>query len=519
MPPEPEQSTTRIQEPAPLAVEMTGISKRFGDTQALADVDFDLRPGEIHALLGENGAGKSTLMHLLSGLYTPDAGTIRVGGRELRLRSPRDAAAAGIGMVHQHFTLVENFTVAENLALALPTQTPFLLPRRNLAASALALGEKLGWRLPADTPVWQLPVGMQQRLEILKVLALEPQVLIFDEPTAVLAPVELEELFEVLLRFRSEGKALVFISHKLNEVMRLCDRVTVLRSGRNAGSVATARTDPADLARRMMGAEGPQEAVAAAGGPHAEQGPETLTVSDLWVRDARGVDAVRGLSFSVRAGEIFGVAGVDGNGQAELAEAVVGLRSPRQGAVRLAGEDAPDGRGAIGYVPQDRKRSGLVPGMSVRDNLILELHQTPPARSGPWLRWDYLNREAEAMMRAYDVRASGLGQPAETLSGGNQQKIVLARALHQQPRLLVALNPTRGLDVNATAYVHDQLRRQRERGAAILLISTELDEVTALADRVGVLYEGRFSGVVGPDTPREELGLLMGGRGGPGHDA
>lgn len=504
-------------EPAP-AVRMRGIVKRFDDTVALDGVDFELLPGEIHALLGENGAGKSTLMHVLSGLYTPTGGSIEVRGKPVRLRSARDAAAHGIGMVHQHFTLVENFTVAENLALALPRQTPFILPRASLAAEALAIAERLGWKLEPHVPVWQLPVGVQQRLEIVKVLAQNPDILIFDEPTAVLAPVELDELFAVLDRLRAEGKSLVFISHKLNEVLRLCDRVTVLRRGRNAGSVRTEDTDAADLARRMIGQAAPELSGVLA--PEAPRPPQTaptgktvLRIADLRVRDERGLDAVRGLSLEVRAGEILGLAGVDGNGQAELAEAVLGLRPVRDGQIEVAG--APirntDDRRQIGYVPQDRKRAGLVPGMSVRDNLVLELHQEPEAVSGPWLRWGYLNAEAAEMMETYDVRASGLEQAADTLSGGNQQKIVIARALHKQPRLLVALNPTRGVDVGATAYVHEQLRAQRERGAAILLISTELDEVLSLSDRVGVLYEGQLMGVVSPDTARETLGLMMGG--------
>jgi simple sugar transport system ATP-binding protein len=494
-----------------LAVRMRGITKTFGDCVALDGVDFDLRPGEIHALLGENGAGKSTLMHVLSGLYAPDAGTIEVDGTPVRFRSAAYAARAGIGMVHQHFTLVENFTVAENLALALPGQTPFFLPRRNLAGEALALAERLGWKLEPDAPVWQLPVGVQQRLEIVKVLALGPRILIFDEPTAVLAPVELEELFAVLDRLRAEGKSLVFISHKLNEVMRLCDRITVLRRGRNAGTVATSDTDPQDLARRMMGAETAPEDLpeAAQPTPARPQGHPVLQVRDLMVRDDRGVITVRGLNFEVHAGEILGVAGVDGNGQAELAEALVGLRAPLDGRIEVSGGRD---RSRIGYIPQDRRRSGLVPGMSVRDNLVLELHQQPEARWGPWLRWGYLNRQAAEMMQQFDVRASGLDQAADTLSGGNQQKIVIARALHKNPALIVALNPTRGLDVNATRYVHEQLRAQRERGAAVLVISTELEEVIGLADRIGVLYEGRFTGMVPPTTPREQLGLLMGGR-------
>ncbi len=500
------------------AVMMRGIVKRFGEVIALSSVDFDLQPGEIHALLGENGAGKSTLMHVLSGLYQPEGGVVEVAGQPVRMKSARDAARLGIGMVHQHFTLVENFTVAENLALALPTQTPWLLPRRNLAGEALALAERLGWKLEPNTPVWQLPVGVQQRLEIVKVLALNPRILIFDEPTAVLAPVELEELFSVLRQLRDEGRSLVFISHKLNEVMALCDRVTVLRRGRNAGAVRIADTDPTDLARRMVGEAGEAQHEVLA--PDARQprpvpsGVPALRVSGLRVKDQRGLEAVRGLSLQVRPGEILGVAGVDGNGQSELAEALVGLRPVVSGEIALEGPSVVRGgsRREIGYVPQDRKRSGIVQGMTVRDNLVLELHQEPRASTGPLLRWGFLNTEAGQMMTDYDVRASGLDQKIETLSGGNQQKVVIARALHKNPRLILALNPTRGVDVGATAYVHERLRDQRDRGAAILLISTELDEVLALSDRVGVLYEGELMGVVAPDTPRDVLGLMMGGK-------
>lgn len=506
--------------PTSPAVRVSGLVKRFGGVPALAGVDFELRRGEIHALLGENGAGKSTLMSVLSGLYTPDAGTVEVVGKPVRFRSAREAAQAGIGMVHQHFKLVENLTVAENLALALPAETPFFLPRRGLATSALAVAERLGWHLEPDTPVWQLPVGVRQRLEIVKVLAQDPQILILDEPTAVLAPVELEELFSVLDRLRGEGRSLVFISHKLNEVLRLCDRVTVLRRGHNAGTVAVSETDAADLARRMIGAEGVK-----VGRRSMEVGsPETsastadehplLRMQDLRVRDERGVEAVAGLSLELRAGEIFGVAGVDGNGQTEFAEAVLGLRPLVGGSLEFTGRPCPTGapHGEVGYIPQDRRRAGVIAGMSVRDNLVLELHGDPEAAWGPWLRWNFLNHEAAEMAQTYDVRAASLAQDVGTLSGGNQQKIVIARVLRKHPRLIVALNPTRGLDVGAMAYVHEQLHEQRRRGAAILLISTELEEVLALSDRVGVLYAGRMMGEVSPDTPRHTLGLLMGGR-------
>lgn len=505
-------------------VSMRGIVKRFDAVTALQDVDFDLMPGEIHALLGENGAGKSTLMHVLSGLYRPNEGTIELQGAPVRFRSAADAAAAGIGMVHQHFTLVENFTVAENLALALPGETPAILPR-NLAQRALDLAEGLGWKLEPRTPVWQLPVGQQQRLEIVKVLARDASILIFDEPTAVLAPVELEELFSVLERLRSEGRSLVFISHKLNEVLRLSDRITVLRRGRHAGTVPASETDAGDLARRMMGAviDATVEHIAVAvGAPRAEVaapasvesgGAPVLTIRDLHVKDERGIETVRGLSLETRAGEVLGVAGVDGNGQGELAEAILGLRHAEGGEIRISGElAAAVGRRRIGYIPQDRRRDGLVPAMSVRDNLILELHQEAEASHGPWLRWDFLNRTAAEMRERFDVRSGSLQQSSGTLSGGNQQKIVIGRALHKQPELLVAVNPTRGLDVNATAYVHDRIREQKAQGAAILLISTELEEVLALSDRVAVLYSGEVMGVVPPNTSRETLGLMMGGR-------
>lgn len=500
---------------------MGGILKRFDGTLALDGVDFELRRGEIHALLGENGAGKSTLMHVLSGLYSPDGGAIEVEGRPARFRSTADAAQAGIGMVHQHFRLVENLTVAENLALALPERTPFLLPRRGLAAGALEIAERLGWRLDPRAPVWQLPVGMQQRLEIVKVLAQDPQVLIFDEPTAVLAPVELEELFAVLERLRSEGRSLVFISHKLNEVMRLCDRITILRRGRNVGTVSADETDAADLARRMVGDDlAAAERLEAAGTRAPTTGPVVLHVEDLRVRDDRRLEAVRGISLEVRSGEILGLAGVDGNGQAELAEAIVGLRGIAGGGVRYAQDEAlvpgPPPRRDLGYIPQDRRRSGVVPGMSVRENLVLELHQEadvsgPVRRRWGFLDWKTLDARARSMMQTYDVRASGPEQPVETLSGGNQQKIVVARALDKAPELVLALNPSRGVDVAATAYIHSQLRAQRERGAAVLLISTELDEVIALSDRIGVLYEGRLLGPVPPSTSRDVLGLMMGG--------
>jgi general nucleoside transport system ATP-binding protein len=588
---------------SPPLLEMRGITKRFGDFVALDSVDFSVRAGEIHALLGENGAGKSTLMQVLSGLYRMQSGEIRLAGEPVRIESPRDAAAAGIQMVYQHFTLVERFTVAENLALAAPPSAgaPPALgalrpddPRR-AAAPALATAVRLGWSLDPDAPVSRLPVGAQQRLEILKALQREARLLLFDEPTAVLAPPEVEELFGVLRRLRDEGRALVFITHKLAEVMALCDRVTVLRRGRRVATVAVSETDPRELAGWMVGGPAtgtmqvpgdrvglrvpdlspyppPRNGEGESGacrvvdcsqnspprfgeglgersvhpGETGRQvdGPPALVI-DALVVPGQARPAVNGVSLTVHRGEIFGLAGVDGNGQVELAEAIWGVRPVSGGFIRFDAEsrrfrqdrqDLQDDERPgflrqiqsillilskikarrlaprLGWIPQDRQRTGLVLRMSVRENLMLIAHAAPEYRRGPFLRWRKLRALADGLVAQYDIRVADPAQPAASLSGGNQQKIVIARAMFGEPEALVAVNPTRGLDIGATAYVHEQLRRARERGAAILLLSTELDEVTALSDRVGVLYEGRLMGVVPPDTPREELGLMMGGK-------
>jgi general nucleoside transport system ATP-binding protein len=537
----------------PSLLEMRGITKRFGETVALDGVGLTVERAEIHALLGENGAGKSTLMHLLSGLYRRDGGEIRVDGRPVRLQTPREAAALGIRMVHQHFTLVEPFTVAENLALFAPSQAS-LAPRvprcfdaHRAAAPALALARRLGWQFEADATVERLPVGVQQRVEIVKALQGESRLLIVDEPTAVLAPPEVEELFDVLEKLRAEGCAVVFISHKLGEVMRLCDRVTVLRRGRNAGTVAVSDTTPADLARRMVGvgqaaglpsatvtettssqrqAVGPAThrlTEVAPAGRQADSLPDTLRQdAGLVLRDFRvpgraGREDVRELTLAVSAGQLFGLAGVDGNGQMELAEALCGLRPATAseatlGGVALLGAAGDAVRRTVGLIPPDRRRTGLILAMSVRENLVLDRHDDPDFRWGPFLRLGRIARHATRLTERFDIRVASPGIAAASLSGGNQQKIVIARALSRDPALLIAVNPTRGLDVGATQFVHSRLRAQRERGAAVLLISTELEEVLALSDRIGVLYEGRLVGVGSPTTPRETIGLWMGGK-------
>ncbi len=504
---------------APLVLEMCGIRKRFGDALALDGVAFDLRPGEIHALLGENGAGKSTLMNILRGLVTPTAGTITVAGRPRSFRSPQDAALAGIGMVHQHFLLVPPFTVAENLALADTKERSFLLDARPLARRAEETAARLGWPLPPlSAPIRDLPVGTQQRVEILKALMGDARILLFDEPTAVLAPPEVVELLGVLRTLRDEGRSLVFVSHKLGEVMAVCDRVTVLRRGRNVGTVPVAETDAADLARRMVGADAPAPQIGTPLVRAVSPRPAFLSVSRLDTAPEKDAVALRDITFTLRPGEILGVAGVDGNGQAELAQALTGLRPWTAGTVEIGGEAVTRlrpgdlERHRIAFIPPDRHREGLALTLSIADNLTLEAARLPQFRRGGFLDRKALRRFAAETARDFDVRADSLDSPAGSLSGGNQQKIVIARALWRKPKLLVAVGPTRGLDVAATAYVHSRLRERQADGGAIVLISTELDEVLALSDRVAVLYEGRFVGIVPPDTSRQTLGLMMGGK-------
>ena len=503
-----------------------GLVKRYGGSAALDGVDFDLRAGEVHALLGENGAGKSTLVRILAGLTTPDAGEILVGGEPSgNLQSAYchlKSTSLRLGVVHQHFMLVPNFTVAENLALA--AGGPAAMHPRRAAGPALALARSLGWVLDPNAMVRGLPVGAQQRLEILKALhgagaapgSPHPRILILDEPTATLAPAEVDDLFRLLRRLRAEGHAVLFISHKLAEVLALSDRVTVLRRGRVVASLSTADAHADALAGLMVGDEAPAAAATvdreeptpatgAMSGAGCEARPcadRTLHLKNLEATDDRGRPALRGIALDVGAGEIVGIAGADGNGQTELAETLAGRR-PYSGRIRVAGR--------AGYIPGDRHRHGLILEMTLAENVALEAHRDAECRRGPLLSWRRIRAEAEALLAEMDVRGGRPDLPARALSGGNQQKLVIGRALRRRPSVLVIVNPTRGLDVAATAEVHRRLRAARDAGAAVLLISTDLDEVLALSDRVGVLYGGRLSTLLPPDTPREHLGLLMGG--------
>lgn len=495
--------------PAPI-VELRGITKRFGALVANDAVDLELRPGAIHALLGENGAGKTTLMRILYGLVRPDAGEIAIAGRRAEIRSPRDAIAAGVGMVTQHFSLVRPMTVTENLVLGRPGG--MRLDLRAAARAVEAASERFGIRTKPSARVDSLSVGEQQRVEILKALSRDCRVLILDEPTAVLVPQEVEVLFATLRRLVASGMSVVFISHKLREVAELTDRVTVLRRGRVVASVATRSVDERTLAALMVG----EAASPAARSTTPAPGAPMLRLDDLTVHGRNGLTALHAISLAVARGEIVGVAGVSGNGQTELVETLCGMREPASGSILLDGKPLRAGgvpemlRAGIGRIPEDRHES-VIGELSVAYNLVLE-HLDGFRTGDGRLDERRIRRHADALIGRFDIRAQP-GDPVRTLSGGNIQKVILARVLSRDPVLLVVSQPTRGLDVGATQYVRAQLLEQRARGAGVLLVSEDLDELLALSDRLVVLYEGRIVGsmaTAGADVGR--LGLLMAGR-------
>jgi len=501
-------------------IEMRRIVKRYGPTLALDGMDFDAAPGEIHALLGENGAGKSTLMRVLAGLVRPDSGEIALDGRPVGIGSPTDARVLGIAMVHQHFTLVPAFTVLENLALSAGRDPMRSIPVRLAAEAAIERARELGWTLDGNARVGSLSVGSQQRVEIVKALATEAETLIFDEPTAVLAPPEVEELFAVLRRLRDGGRTVVLIAHKLAEILAVADRVTVLRLGSSVASIRTSDTTAEQLASWMVGAAppahpaadatpSPRPAVDACGSADPR---DLLVVRGLCVAGDRDELRLQGVDFQVSGGDIFGIGGVDGNGQSELAEALVGLRPAAAGTVLWRGEPLLRGRGiSIGYIPQDRRRSGLALDMTIEENLILSAIEDPVNRRGPFLNRRALRELAAGLASRFDVRAGSLDLAGSSLSGGNQQKVVVARELHAQPDLVVAVNPTRGLDIAATRFVHEQLLAARDRGAAVVLISTDLDEISALCARAAILSFGRLQPFQVGHVSAADLGLLLGG--------
>ncbi|MGB8648623.1 MAG: ABC transporter ATP-binding protein [Anaerolineae bacterium] len=495
--------------------EMRDIVKRFPGVLANDYVSFDVRAGEIHALLGENGAGKSTLMRILYGLYQPDEGQILVDGQLVSFRSPADALAQGIGMIHQHFQLVPAFTVAENIALGLRSSRGPVLDLDRVAARIQTLSQQYGVQVDPNARVWQLAVGQQQRVEILKALYRDASLLILDEPTAVLTPQEVDELCETLRQLTKVGHALIFITHKLHEVMAISDRVTVLRDGRVVGRVSTPETNEKELARLMVG----REVITAWAKPAMPQGETVLSVKGLTVIGDKGVPALKDVTLAVHAGEIVGLAGVSGNGQRELAETIAGMRRASQGTITVLGKDVTNRppremiRAGVAFIPEERMTMGVVRDFSVQENVILETHGDNPLAHGPFMDFGQIVDHTRQLVREYDVKTPSLDTPVKNLSGGNIQKLILARELSRRPRLLVAAQPTRGVDIGATEYIHTRLVEQRNQGTAILLISEDLDEILQMADRIVVMYEGQVVGDVPPTTPVEELGLMMAGAG------
>ena len=498
-----------------MRLELRGITKRFGDLVANDHIDLTVEPGEVHALLGENGAGKSTLMNQLYGLLQPDEGEVLVNGEAVTFHSPRDAIRAGIGMVHQHFMLVPVFTVAENIALgAEETRGGPLgwLDRKRNRRDVLETSQKYGLPVDPDALVENLPVGAQQRVEIVKALTRDVDLLILDEPTAVLTPQETEELLAVMRGLTEAGKSIVFITHKLKEVKAIADRITVIRRGRTVGT-ASPDTGEDELAALMVGREVSLEVDKAP----AEPGRDVLTISGLIVEDDRGIRAVDGVALVVRAGEVLGIAGVQGNGQTELVEAVMGLRKPRAGEIKLDKEDLVGMstkkilRSGVGYVPEDRSLDGVVKEFTVAENLVLDMYDRPPYGNGFSLNPGAIAESARERVEQFDIRTSSANAAVSTLSGGNQQKVVVAREMSRPLRLFIASQPTRGVDVGSIEFIHGRIVHEREIGTAVLVVSSELDEVVGLADRIAVMYRGRVLKIVSPDTPREELGLLMAG--------
>jgi len=496
-------------------VEMLNIRKEFPGVVACDDINLQLKKGEIHALLGENGAGKSTLMNILFGLYQPDKGKIFVKGQEVNIANPNIANELGIGMVHQHFKLVHNFTVTENIILGRELKKGPVVDLKSAAIRIKELSEKYGLNVDPWARIEDISVGMQQRVEILKMLYRNAEVLIFDEPTAVLTPQEIQELLRIMKNLIAEGKSIILITHKLKEIAAIADRCTVIRRGKVVGTVNVQETNEGQLAEMMVG----RKVILKVDKQDKEPGREVLRVKNLNVKNNRGLMAVKDLSLEVHAGEILGIAGVDGNGQTELVEAIAGLRKVESGQITLLGKDITHlpvrerNQSGLGHIPEDRHKHGLVLDYTLGDNLILKMYFTEPYSRKGLLNRQAISQHAEYIIGEFDVRA---GQGAETvarfLSGGNQQKTIVAREIDQDPELLIAVQPTRGLDVGAIEYIHKRLVEQRDNGKAVLLVSLELDEILSLSDRIAVINNGEITGLVNAATTNEnELGRLMAG--------
>ena len=495
-------------------IEMREITKKFGDFVANDKINLQLRKGEIHALLGENGAGKSTLMNMLAGLLEPTSGDIVVNGKTVNLDSPSKAASLGIGMVHQHFMLVEAFTVVENIILGSETTKHGVLDLKKASQDILDLSKKYGLAVDPNAKVEDISVGAQQRVEILKTLYRGADILIFDEPTAVLTPAEIEELMTIMKNLANEGKSIILITHKLDEIRAVSDRVTVIRRGKSIETVEIGGATNQDLAEMMVGRSVSFK---------TEKGPSepkevVLSIENLVVNENRGVPAVKNLSLELRAGEIVGIAGIDGNGQSELIQAITGLRKVKSGSIKIKGKDVVGLRPRqitemnVGHVPEDRHRDGLVLDMMISENMALQTYYKEPLSKNGILNYPNITSYAKKLMEEFDVRAASEVVPAKALSGGNQQKAIIAREIDRDPDLLIVSQPTRGLDVGAIEYIHKRLIQERDNGKAVLVVSFELDEILNVSDRIAVIHDGKIQGIVTPETTnKQELGILMAG--------
>jgi len=508
--------------PGELIIEMRGITKRFPGVLANDHINFDLKACEIQAVLGENGAGKTTLMNILYGLYRPDEGEIRVRGKPVVVRSPKDAIDLGIGMVHQHFTLIPTMSVTENIVLGLKSAREPLLDIGQAEKRIAELSKTYNLKVDPQAKVEQLSIGERQRVEIIKALYRNVQVLILDEPTSVLTPQETEDFFKTLRSMVQEGLTIIFITHKLPEVMAISDRVTVLRRGKVMATIETKQTNPIDLSKKMVG----REVLFSIEKPKAEEGKVVLEVKNLWALSDKGIPALKGVSFSIHEGEILGVAGVSGNGQRELAEVLTGMRRATEGKINIFGKDMTNRspkkiiEQGVGHIPEDRLGMGLIMDFSVAENLILEIHSESPFSYRWFLPFDKkyfldkneIRKHAERLIKEYDIATPSADAPARNLSGGNLQRLILAKVLSRNPKLLVAAQPTSGLDVGATEFIRKKLMEQKEKGVAILLISEDLSEIMSLSDRIAVIYEGKIVGII-PAAKAEikEIGLMMAG--------
>ncbi|MGJ7913196.1 ABC transporter ATP-binding protein [Neobacillus sp. LXY-1] len=495
-------------------IEMLNIRKEFGNFVANDNITLQLKKGEIHALLGENGAGKSTLMNVLFGLYQPEGGEIRVKGKPVKITDPNVANDLGIGMVHQHFMLVDVFTVTENIILGREITKRGSIDIKKAEQEVRQISERYGLAVDPQAKISDISVGMQQRVEILKTLYRGAEILIFDEPTAVLTPQEIHELIQIMKTLIKEGKSIIIITHKLKEIMEVADRCTVIRKGKGIGTVNVSETNENELASLMVG----REVVFKTEKKPAEPKQDVLVVKDLTVKDTRGVTVVNGLDLTVRAGEILGIAGIDGNGQSEFIEAITGLRKSDKGSVTLNGKELINhsprkiSEAGVGHIPQDRHKHGLVLNFPIGENMVLQNYYKKPFSKNGILNFKEIYKQAKKLISEFDVRTPSEYALARALSGGNQQKAIIGREVDRNPDLLIAAQPTRGLDVGAIEFIHKRLIEQRDQGKAVLLVSFELDEVMNVSDRIAVIYEGKIVAIVDPkETDEQELGLLMAG--------